>query len=60
MKTVTLNNPVFSPETASSQALIHRLSLLEEEYKKTQEELDRAYQIIRLLQQKRFGRKSEG
>ena len=66
MKPATLDNPVFSPETASSEALFHRLSSLEEEhksleedYKKTQEELTRAYHIIRQLQQKRFGRKSE-
>ena len=49
MKPATLDNPFFSPETASSEALFHRLSSLEEEhksleedYKKTQEELTRA------------------
>lgn len=53
-------------ETSSSEELLHRHSVLKEEYKKSQEnykkvleDLDRAYLIIRQLKQQHFGRKSE-
>jgi hypothetical protein len=66
MKTMTSPSTGSTQEMTSSEALLNRFSELEEAYKKSQEnykktleDLDRAYLIIRQLKQQHFGRKSE-
>jgi transposase len=73
MKTVTSSNPNPIQETASLEALFHRLSLLEEENvkldegckilnednKNLKEENSQLHMVIRYLRQQQFGRKSE-
>jgi transposase len=59
MKTMTSPSCDLPPEMTSLEEAVDSLLLLSKENKKLQEDLDRAYLMIRQLNQQHFGRKSE-